>query len=275
MIGRDNNKNNNLANQLATKQSQPYLTSLFRSITLSALLVGTSTSVLANERIHLVTEHLPPFQILTKDAIDGYATEIVTSALIDKNIAFTIDAYPWPRAYSMAKTEPNTCIFSIARTPEREEKFKWVGTIAETYSDFVGLKSNNNIQINSIADAKNYNIAVIRDDVSHEILLKNGFVELENLYVINNTFSLLKLLTYRKDIDLILVDQLTIDYRAKYSKIDPQLFRSFYRMNKKPYYFYLACSNQTSDDTVNKISEALADFKKTKRFKEIDKKWRR
>lgn len=274
-------RQNNNKNKLAKVDSSPAKilskgkTSLFAVAAALMLTTSSHAAGSADDKIHLVTEHLPPFQILTKEGVNGYATDIVKSALSESNIDFTIDAYPWPRAYSMAKSEKNTCIYSTARTPEREDKFKWVGTIAETYSDFVGLKSNTKVNITKLEDAKNYNIAVIRDDVSHEILLKAGFVEHKNLYVINNTFSLLKLLTYRKDIDLILVDQLTIEYRAKHSKIDPSLFRSFFRLNKKPYNFYLACSNQTSDETVAKIRKGLEAFKKTKQFKAIETKWRR
>ncbi|MGV8495432.1 hypothetical protein ACV342_32445, partial [Pseudomonas aeruginosa] len=37
---------------------------------------------------------------------------------------------PWDRVYQQALSEPGYGVFSTARTPEREDKFKWVGPLA-------------------------------------------------------------------------------------------------------------------------------------------------
>ncbi len=224
--------------------------------------------------INLVTEHLPPFQILEKDQISGYATEIVKLALNNAEIDYSIKAYPWPRAYNLAQENKNTCIFSMARTKEREKLFKWTTTIATTNSDFIGLKSNKKIIINSLEDARKYNVAVIRNDVTHQLLLKHGFEENKNLYIINNTFSLLKLLTYRKNVDLILVDQLTVHYRARFAEIDPNIFKAYFRLNQAPLQFYLACSNQTEQSTVDELTTAIRRFKTTEEYHAVKRKWK-
>ena len=54
------------------------------------------------------------------------------------------------------------------------------------------------MNIKTVEDVKRYNVAVIRNDIAHEILLNLGFVENEDLFVINNSFSMLKQLISKK-----------------------------------------------------------------------------
>lgn len=223
--------------------------------------------------LSLVTEHLPPFQVKTIDGVSGYVTEIVETLLNEANFSYEISIYPWARALNLVKHKENTCIYSIARTPERETMFQWTKAIATTNSSFIGLKSNKNIHINTIDDVKNYFTAVIRDDITHQLLLENGFIEGEHFFLVNNPDSLLKLLVTRKNIDLILVDYLTIKYRSEYSKLDPELFTSFLYLNKKPLNFYLACSINTPKQVVKKLSQGIDTIKENGTYQKIINKW--
>lgn len=226
------------------------------------------------QRIHInfVTEHLPPFQMIENETVTGFATDIIMTALLQSSFTYDIKVYPWTRSYNMALNKSNTCIYSIARTAEREKLFKWVNPIAERNSSLIGLKKNN-LKISSIEDAKEYRVAVIRDDVTHQLLLAHGFTEEKNLYVVNNTYSLLKLFTQRKGIDLIMLDAYTIKHRAKYNKIDPNIFEVVYKLNRKPLDYYLACSIQTSDSIVEKLRSILIRLKESGEINKIKKDW--
>jgi polar amino acid transport system substrate-binding protein len=70
--------------------------------------------------------------------------------------------------------------------------FKCVGDITKSSISLYSLASNP-IQISQLDEAKKYKIAVIRDDVTHHFLINNGFVEDENIYVMDNYDSLLNL----------------------------------------------------------------------------------
>ncbi len=221
----------------------------------------------------IVTEQLPPFQMQSADGVTGYATEIIKAILLEAKIDFKITLYPWTRAYNLAIKKENTCIYSIARTSEREQLFQWTKPIASTNSSFIGLVSNKNIKMTKLEDAKKYITAVIKDDITHQLLLKNGFIEGEHFYVVNNPNSLLKLLTTRKKIDLILVDYLTIKYRAQYDHIDPKIFTPYLHLNKKPLNFYLACSKKTDPIIIDHISESLDNIKAKGVYQKIIDKW--
>jgi polar amino acid transport system substrate-binding protein len=94
-----------------------------------------------------VTEHLPPFQIEQNNEVKGYTTEIIKKALSHTDLSPIFKVYPWSRSYQIAQERKNTCIYAIARTPQREALFKWIDVITTTNSHFIGLKENNNINI--------------------------------------------------------------------------------------------------------------------------------
>ncbi|MDG1750593.1 MAG: transporter substrate-binding domain-containing protein [Thalassotalea sp.] len=234
-----------------------------------------STSQEANNKIHIqiVTEHLPPFQIGTPTEVLGFATEIVKTAMLNTPYNFSIDVYPWTRAFKMTRNKENTCIYSIIRTPDREQQFIWVNTIAESNSSFIGL-TERKLKITSFEDAKKYKTAVIRDDISHQILLKKGFKEGINLYVLNNTYSLLKLLSQRKGIDFILVDAYTIQYRARYNDLDASMFEKVFQSEEQPLNYYLACNTQTSPEIIKELRLSIQKMKVTGQLDRIISEWR-
>ncbi len=226
------------------------------------------------EKIAIVTEHFPPYQFKDKaDHISGYATEIISAALAHTNYRYNISIYPWTRAYNMARKKTNTCIYSMARMPYRESLFQWTQPIISATDYFVGLKSNTKIKLSSIDDAKRFRVAVIRDDRSHKVLLDHGFVENKNLYVVNNTFSLLKLLLSRPEIDLVLADNININYRAKFNHLDPNLFKIYLKVSPKPIDLYFACSNATPADVVEKINNAISTIKQNGEYEKISQPW--
>ena len=225
------------------------------------------------KQLDIYTEHLPPFQIQKNQQVTGFATDIIKEIMLLANLDYQIKIYPWTRSFNMAKTKENACIYSIGRTSARENLFHWIGVIATTHTSFVSLKSRQDINVNSIDDAKKYRVAVLRDDATHKMLLDAGFIENHNLFVVNNTHSLLKLLTQRQSIDLIMADPLTVKHRAIYDKLDPSSFIAQHNINEQPMDFYLACNISTPDTIVESLKRAVERLKSTGRFNAIIEEW--
>jgi polar amino acid transport system substrate-binding protein len=235
--------------------------------------LGQTKSNQPNTTLTLVTENLPPYQMLEAGKITGFATEIITQVMKEANFNYQIKIYPWSRSYNYAQKKQNTCIYSIARIAERENLFQWTQPIAIAHTAFIGLSNKKNITLNSIEDAKKYITAVLRDDVTHQLLLRNGFKEFENFFIVNNSDSLLKLLITRKNIDFILVDPSSIPFRAIYNKVDKKRFKTFFAVNNQKQTFYLACSNATSPEIIKKLDKAITTIKKNGIYSHIIKKW--
>jgi len=226
--------------------------------------------------VFLVTEHLPPYQIINADnSITGFATEVVLETLKRSQYKYDLNLYSWVRSYNLALNKANTCIFSMARLPIREKLFNWIGPITEKNNAVVwGLKNNDNSQhIETISDLKKYVIAVNKNDATHLGMLKNGFVEGEHLYILEHTKSLLKLLVQRPEIDFIIADDITISHRAKLAGININLLKRVVEIKNLPLNFHLACSIKTDKDILTSLTKILSDIHKDGTYDKILSKW--
>jgi len=87
----------------------------------------------AETRLHLLTEENPPYNFTDPSTgkLSGLSGDFVPLMMREAGIAYDIQVLPWNRAYQMAQTEPDTCVFVANPTPERLPLFKWVRPIAE------------------------------------------------------------------------------------------------------------------------------------------------
>lgn len=245
---------------------------------LTPLLLLASTALSAQDNsqpfIHAVTEHLPPYQIISADkSKTGFAIDIINETMQRSGYQYSVESYPWVRTYNLAQQKENHCIFSIARLASRETLFKWVGKISQASNTVIwGLKERN-IIIKSLNEAKKYTIAVNKNDIGHTGLLERGFTENENLYVLEDTRSLVKLLATRPEIDLIIADDSTIDFRAELAGVPITQLRRVFEIDDMPLNFYFACSKHTHDDVVTNLSTSLQSLHQDGTYNNIWQKW--
>jgi len=82
--------------------------------------------------LELGTADDPPHNMQTKDGtVIGLVTEKVEEAMRRTRTPYHIEFLPWARALTYAQERAQHCVFSAARTPEREALFKWVGPLAQ------------------------------------------------------------------------------------------------------------------------------------------------
>lgn len=241
------------------------------ALSLPVFLLFFSKEISATE-LTILTEHLAPYQIVSEGSIKGLSTEIVTATLQQSQYKYDIVAYPWAMSYRRAKTEKNTCIYSLARIPVRESAFKWVGHITSGTISLYSLSSRQ-IFISTVEEAKNYNIAVIRDDVTHHFLLTKGFIENENLYVVNQYEALLKLLELpSRNIDLVVLNDDMLKHRVK-SLAEMLKYRPVFPLKELALNFHLACSLNTDKKVIDNLIDAMKVLEHRGVFKKIRKKW--
>ncbi|WP_299072698.1 ABC transporter substrate-binding protein [uncultured Paraglaciecola sp.] len=220
----------------------------------------------------IVTEHLAPFQIVDKDKITGISTEIVKKTLDEAKFNYKIEALPWALSFNLAKREKNTCIYSIGRIPIREPLFNWIGHIISASTSFYSLASKQ-LKISSLEDTKNYKTAVIREDVAHHFLLSQGFVEGDNLYVMDNYDALLELLEKaNRNIDLVVLNDELIFHRVKSTQAATK-YKKVYNLKELTLDFHLACSLNTEQNIVDKLQNTMRKLERNGTFSSIRKKY--
>ena len=229
----------------------------------------------ATAQVRVVTEHLPPYQIDLKNGqASGFATELVRQTFNDAGIPYQIEFQSWSRAYQLALRDKDTCIYSISKSADRQPKFQWIGELSYNKTALYGTAKRNDIHLESLEQAKQYVTAVTRDDVTHHYLLANGFVEGKNLYVLDNATSQLKVLTSRRQgIDLVIINETILTYRANETGHKVSEFRKLLALPDLPLDFHLACSLKTSKAIVNELRKSLGNLKADGRFDKIVQGW--
>jgi len=225
-------------------------------------------------KINILTEHLAPFQIVEGNTISGLSTEIVEATLKEAKLTYSIEAYPWSLSYNSALQKKNTCIYSLARIPQRQDLFQWIGHITTSTISLYALK-NKTFKIDNLAQAKDYKIAVIKDDVTHHFLLSKGFVENKNLYVMNNYDSLLKLLEIpSRQIDFVVINDDLINNRVK-NTAQASKYQAVFLLKELTLDFYFACSLTTDNSLVISMTQAMAKLEKQGAYAAIKQRWQR
>lgn len=140
----------------------------------SLLLLILMSATLRAWSIDLVTEDDPPHNMKQDGRIVGDATEKLEEAFKRINAGSHIEVMPWSRAYQAAQNTANTCVFSTARTPERESQFQWVGPIAAVDWTLYARKDNAG-KIAKIDDVRKDTIGGYTQDVISVWLTSHGY----------------------------------------------------------------------------------------------------
>ena len=231
----------------------------------------TINHFLMAQDIEVVTEHLEPYQVQNADgSLGGYSTEVIQALFAITNDTAKIQVMPWARAYEVGLKQPNTLIYSIARTPAREKKFHWVGALKEERLYFWGLKKHFPESDYQVPELKDYKIAVSRNSNSAQYILSQKFT---NVYQLTNERQNMNMLFIDR-VDLILATQITIETRAKnlgHKFSDLQKLTEIAALNNK---LSVAFSLETPTELVKKYQVAYQKLVNSGQLDKLKEKWK-
>jgi polar amino acid transport system substrate-binding protein len=210
----------------------------------------------------------PPITFKNKSGQpDGLAVEVAKRIMKNLHINKRINVWPWARGYTMLEKKPNVVLFSVSRTAQRDKKFQWVGPIYSMKSIFY-VRSNSNIQINSLEDAKKLRkIGTYRDSFNEQYLKEKGFTNLEA--VKDNIINVKKLMNKR--IDAMTATNVTIKdilKKANYSLKDVKPAYTFMNVG-----VYFAFSKDVPFEVVDAWRKELEKLRSSCELQKIRNKW--
>lgn len=205
----------------------------------------------------VVTEEFPPYSYAAGGKLAGYSVEVVQRALAGAGIDHSMTLYPWARAYHMGLSKPNVLIFSIVRTPEREQQFQWIAQIAKRSVYLYKLARRRDIRVATVADMRRYRIAANRGDIVEETLHQLG---MESDLSDQDQTSLRKLVAGR--VDLMVASEASIKGVCAGAGISCTLLERTMPMPGLTDY-YVAASLGTPAETVRLLRAAFAKIKDT------------
>jgi polar amino acid transport system substrate-binding protein len=154
--------------------------------------------------LRIFTEDRPPFNYIANDGeLTGVSTEIIRAALKHAEINTPIEVFPWARSFYLAVHRPNSLIFTIVRSPDREGKFLWVGELMPLDDWFYRAGGRNDVNPGSFADVLSCcQICVVNKDISEEILQRSGAVRGKN-YIVADSFMDCARLVDSRNVELL------------------------------------------------------------------------
>jgi polar amino acid transport system substrate-binding protein len=248
---------------------------LLRLLTIIVLLTITSSAfdIYAKQSVQFVTEDLPPLQIERKNQPPtGALIELIKLIIEDAGIDAKITIFPWARSYELAIKKPNTFIFSMLRSDDREEKFIWLGKLFTIQSYFAALKSNSAIHVENIEQAKQYAVGAIRHDLAENYLLNKGFTHKKNIYVSNKYPALWNQLFTGKT-DLVFTNSIIWRHEIMEASFDPAEVELVYEINDFASDLYLAAHLATDKTVIDKVKASFEAIKTDGRYQQIMNKW--
>lgn len=152
--------------------------------------------------------------------VEGYASDLVRAVLSQAGYRADIEVVPWSRLMYFLESEPNVLAYNMTRTPEREQRFHWLGEVRPVRFSLWGLRERSNELPQTLSEASDYRVGVFRNDVVEQYLLGRDFTEL--VYVSEN-YDLMGILQRRR-IDFIPYSYIAMqDFKARDAQVRDSL----------------------------------------------------
>ena len=218
----------------------------------AVLFAPTPSSAGNNPDLQVIASVFPPYSYDKNNHAEGIAVNVARKAFAKIGMNPTIEVYPWARALSIAEHRPNTLFFSVARTPARENKFQWVGTVIDFNVKVYKKASRTDIDIQRLQDLKPYTFAGLIKDVKTEYLKRLG-AYVHDVSNEENAFKMLQL----GHVDLVASDQSAAEFRLKKLGYNLDDFAVAYSLDRLSKPLYIVASKGTDLTLVEQLRAAL------------------
>lgn len=217
--------------------------------TLLALL-GPGLPAMAQDAVRLYADHYPPFNIQTETTVEGTNGLLLQTAFDELGISTEHLIIPWTRAERSARTQPNTCFYSAARSTRREPHYQWVGPLSAENVTLFSL-AERPVQLNSLEEAQQWRVGGQLGDTYVQWVVDQG-VAVETLGGEGNSFD--KLLHDR--IDLWVVGSIAGPYIAQLS--GTRLLPAY--QSDKRFELWMACHKAFPSETIDQLNALIARY---------------
>ena len=207
-------------------------------ITLLATGMEEAVSGEATDLTIYTTDAYAPYNFVEQGKLKGISVDIMVRILEKTGRPLKCEAFeivPWARGLIYLSTKPNACLLTVGKTPERKEKFQWVGPTVLAGFSVLALHKRH-IKINAIADLNTYRIGEqLGGSPGGEVALKAG-VRQENMeYAPTPRQNIQKLAGGR--LDVIIIEKNVAAWCIKRLGLHPDDFETVYVLSESPMYF--------------------------------------
>lgn len=258
-LARFNFKNIFLNLSISSLKSAMYLLSFFFvsfiSLKIHALANPSATplSTPEHQEITFYTEIYPPANFVENNELKGITVDTLKAIWRElKQPEQYINIVPWVRGYRNTLNNPNSALFTMSRTPPRENLFKWVGPIFHSTHVLITKKSNQ-FKFAKLSDIFKYKVAAVRGDISEISLNQMGFPE-QNMAKVSELKLAFKMMATGR-VDMIVVTIHAFHHLAQQLNFDATDYENVWQVNK--FANYIAFNIETPDSLITQYQETL------------------
>jgi len=218
--------------------------------------------------VSIYTESNPPQSYLDNEgSLTGSSVEIVQAMMTVIGRDDLITLTNWTDAYDQVLLNPNSMIFSTARTTQREPYFEWVGPVCKKNACFF-VKTGSPVQLNTIDDAKTLGTIGVPEGWSSENeLIGLGFTNIQTWATPQEVFEKL----IEGTADAVVLNDIAISYLADQTGHNPDEVRN--ELLFSPGETFLAFSKDTKSSYTQEWNQAYTTITNNGTFAGIWNKW--
>ena len=222
------------------------------------------------DKVKVVAEHLPPYQVANSTRLNGFAIDVTQALFAQQPQQPDIEIMPWARAYFTALNNKNTLILSIARTQSREKLFHWIGTL-NTETLYVWSLASNTTQLTpySLQQLKSAHIAVTQNSYIDQYLTRQLFTNLERLASPEQYIGML----FKQRVDFIISTEATLEQQLKILKLDISQLKKVLALQEINEKLSIALNLQSDAELVLQLQRAFAQLEENGMLEKLKQNW--
>lgn len=230
----------------------------------AAAFVAACAPALAGQPFNYLAHELPPFAFQDKGRVVGFAVDLIAEFCSTEGLCADMDVFPFKRAFVLVSQQrPPNSFLMLARCPERERDFKWVGPVFESQVVFF-TRRDRPVSAKTLEELRNTSIGVHRGNRDHSFLLAQGFTQLN---ASDTQVQTLRMLAAGR-IEATPMSEAVFPYAAREAGLDPAMFVPIaVKLYSSVLYFGFSVS--TPDSGIHRWEHALVAAKSTGRYQAL------
>ncbi|KIF61670.1 substrate-binding periplasmic protein [Pseudomonas fluorescens] len=217
--------------------------------------------------LQLLTDNHPPLHFMQGNQLAGFGVDVVQALANQTGDRIHLQQVPLLRALRMASDTPDTGVFTVLRTDERDDRYQWVGPLIEVET---ALYARDNLQppVHSLREADHLGrITVPRKWLVYSYLQGQ---DLNNLYGVETPEQMMRLFSLGRT-DFVVSDTWSKAALAREQGLEPG--RLQYRIPLMKQNTYIAFSPQTDPKQVARWQQALDTLRADGRLEQLRQRW--
>lgn len=218
-----------------------------------------------NGQLRIVTTEYSPYSYQEQGEAYGYSVEVMLALLEKVPYKPEIEFLPWARTYKTGLERPNTLIFSLARTPQREDNFEWIGKLFPMKTYLYIAANRNDIKITNLDEARKYVISGVIEGAPSKWLAEQGFEMFNSTGVYESRIRMLM----NGRIDVLLSDPMSLETEMGNAGIDISSIKPILYLPEPSYDLYLAISEGSDSVYVEAFKQAYQQLVQSGQFERL------